>query len=194
MFRRAFTLVELLVVIAIISLLAAILFPVFATARANARRTVCVSQLRQLAMAARMYKQDWDEFPLRLSDLNQSYVREPRVFVCPSDQDHGHHPYNPRLEGDAFLPSGVSYDYVPGWQLATDMGWWNPLPNPGEGKWNDLTPLLDCNWHWAGRYNPSLTTNEAGARGWVLIATAGASVRKIRVEDPLAAFTPDKYR
>ena len=64
MSRRGFTLIELLVVIAIIAILAAILFPVFASARESARRTTCVSNLRQLGMAAHMYAGDYDElFP-----------------------------------------------------------------------------------------------------------------------------------
>lgn len=57
----AFTLIELLVVVAIISVLAAILFPVFAQARAKARQTTCLSNLRQLGMAWQMYAQDYDE-------------------------------------------------------------------------------------------------------------------------------------
>jgi prepilin-type N-terminal cleavage/methylation domain-containing protein/prepilin-type processing-associated H-X9-DG protein len=56
--RRGFTLIELLVVIAIIAILAAILFPVFAQARESARRTACLSNMKQLAMAARMYMED----------------------------------------------------------------------------------------------------------------------------------------
>ena len=56
-----FTLVELLIVIAIILLLAAILFPVFGRARENARRTTCISNMRQLAMGMHMYAQDNDE-------------------------------------------------------------------------------------------------------------------------------------
>ena len=58
--RTGFTLIELLVVIAIIAILAAILFPVFASARAKARQTACASNLRQLGMGIRMYADDWD--------------------------------------------------------------------------------------------------------------------------------------
>lgn len=57
---RAFTLIELLVVIAIISLLAAILLPVFASAREKARQTTCLSNLKQLGLAISLYQQDFD--------------------------------------------------------------------------------------------------------------------------------------
>ena len=60
----AFTLIELLVVIAIIAILAAILFPVFAQARENARKASCQSNLRQLFLGLNLYAQDYDErFP-----------------------------------------------------------------------------------------------------------------------------------
>ena len=61
---RAFTLIELLVVIAILSVLAAILFPVFASARAKARQAACLSNQRQQGLAVLQYVQDYDEtFP-----------------------------------------------------------------------------------------------------------------------------------
>src|SRR5438105_2793681 len=59
--RSGFTLIELLVVIAIIAILAAILFPVFAQAREAARKVSCISNLKQIATAAIMYTQDYDE-------------------------------------------------------------------------------------------------------------------------------------
>jgi prepilin-type N-terminal cleavage/methylation domain-containing protein len=59
--RMGFTLIELLVVIAIIAILAAILFPVFAQARAKARQTACLSDLKQIGNALIMYGQDYDE-------------------------------------------------------------------------------------------------------------------------------------
>jgi len=62
--RRGFTLIELLVVIAIIAILAAILFPVFARARAAARKTTGISNLKQIGLGTMMYIQDYDErFP-----------------------------------------------------------------------------------------------------------------------------------
>ncbi|HEY3330953.1 MAG TPA: DUF1559 domain-containing protein [Capsulimonadaceae bacterium] len=59
--KRAFTIIELLVVIAIIAILAAILFPVFATAREKARQTNCASNLKQCAIGILQYAQDYDE-------------------------------------------------------------------------------------------------------------------------------------
>jgi prepilin-type N-terminal cleavage/methylation domain-containing protein len=59
--KAAFTLIELLVVIAVIAILAALLFPVFASARDKARQAVCLSNLKQIGQALHLYAQDYDE-------------------------------------------------------------------------------------------------------------------------------------
>jgi prepilin-type N-terminal cleavage/methylation domain-containing protein len=67
--RSAFTLIELLVVIAIIAILAAILFPVFAKAREQARKITCVSNTKEIGLSLMMYTQDYDEtFPWLMQD------------------------------------------------------------------------------------------------------------------------------
>jgi len=82
--RSAFTLIELLVVIAIIAILAAILFPVFAQARAKARQATCLSNEKQIALATLMYVQDYDEefYPHRFNCHNGS-----AFTICPQYLD-----------------------------------------------------------------------------------------------------------
>lgn len=91
--KRAFTLIELLVVIAIIAILAAILFPVFARARENARRAACISNLKQIGLGVMQYTQDYDETYHNAYNFNYStawyqayypYIKSDQIFVCPS--------------------------------------------------------------------------------------------------------------
>lgn len=104
-FTRAFTLIELLVVIAIIAILAAILFPVFQKVRENARRTVCISNGKQIGLTVRMYIQDADEtMPIfqayntaatggapgqpghkGVEDALMPYAKSKDLFKCPDD-------------------------------------------------------------------------------------------------------------
>lgn len=93
---QGFTLIELLVVIAIIAILASILFPVFARARENARRSSCQSNLKQIGLGILQYSQDFDEhFPLAwegqwnvatvtvVNEINP-YVKSSQIWRCPS--------------------------------------------------------------------------------------------------------------
>src|SRR5947207_11040145 len=90
--KSAFTLIELLVVIAIISLLAAILFPVFARARENARKSSCANNLKQIAVSIQQYLQDYDEcYPPDGVTVQsgwtltiQPYLKSEQVLQCSS--------------------------------------------------------------------------------------------------------------
>ncbi len=114
---KGFTLIELLVVIAIIAILAAILFPVFAQAREQARKTSCVSNLRQLATCITMYEQDYDETaPLILGydganfniwqKLVQPYAKNYQIVICPDS------PYK-KSDPTAAFDYWLSYGMIP---------------------------------------------------------------------------------
>jgi prepilin-type N-terminal cleavage/methylation domain-containing protein len=96
--RRAFTLIELLVVIAIIAILAAILFPVFAQAREAARRTQCVSNVKNIGTGFQMYLQDYDEvFP--------PWTANSRLLLTPKDKFAMQWLYNTLV--DPYIKNGV---------------------------------------------------------------------------------------
>jgi len=134
---RAFTLIELLVVIAIISILASILFPVFARAREQARKASCQSNLKQIGIAMMMYTQDYDEkYPFaanggatggksnRWYDVVNPYVKsKQQVWICPTagpliryggtvdGYDYGGYAYN--VAGGFYGPGASSYNRNP---------------------------------------------------------------------------------
>ena len=113
---KGFTLIELLVVIAIIALLAAILFPVFARARENARRSSCANNMKQIGLGVLQYVQDYDEtYPHQnhatlanmndltqvipigtdtspnrtVADLLHPYIKSVQIWKCPSASGTG---------------------------------------------------------------------------------------------------------
>ncbi|HEY3333425.1 MAG TPA: DUF1559 domain-containing protein [Capsulimonadaceae bacterium] len=130
--RIGFTLIELLVVIAIIAILAAILFPVFATAREKARQTGCSSNMKQIALGYIQYCQDYDEqspsgvystngvfiavnpgqpASSKLTWLYQldPYIKSTQVYACPSDPT---------------VPASAT-QYVQSYAINTNLGWTN---------------------------------------------------------------------
>ncbi len=113
--RTGFTLIELLVVIAIIAILASILFPVFGRAREQARRSACLSNLKQIGLGLMQYTQDYDErMPFANYDGNnglgfwwmdaiEPYVKSTQIYTCPSRNTFSGNPndytlYRPRAQ------------------------------------------------------------------------------------------------
>ena len=124
-----FTLIELLVVIAIIAILASILFPVFARARENARRSSCQSNLKQIGLGIQQYLQDFDEkYPANRSttppiswfpDQLQPYLKSQQIFVCPSGVDSESWTYS---SGGPTYRSHYGYNYSNYSDLVTFIG------------------------------------------------------------------------
>lgn len=123
--KSGFTLIELLVVIAIIAILAAILFPVFAQARAKARAVTCLSNTKEVGLAWSMYLQDYDEqmAPMLVQNvagspvgygtwalLMQPYIKNWGIFRCPDQAD----------------PTGV-------WGAGPNAWWGNQMRRTGIG-------------------------------------------------------------
>ncbi|RYG36253.1 prepilin-type N-terminal cleavage/methylation domain-containing protein [bacterium] len=137
--NRAFTLIELLVVIAIIAILAAILFPVFAQAKAAAKRVASLSNIKQLGTGVMLYQGDVDDlypkaqaytvyeggstndWASNWAVVTQPYIKSYDVFRSPEDGDKS-------VEGD-WMGVGISYavnsnsDYIgTGWQVKGPFG------------------------------------------------------------------------
>ena len=141
---KGFTLIELLVVIAIIAILAAILMPVFARARENARRTSCASNLKQIGSAAMLYVHDYDEtFPKGVLwpgtvwyEQFYPYTKNGGVFRCPS---------LPRnvSENTTLSSFGLRWEeFGYGWNIGTDDFLSTGYVNGMGTDWEDGQPCV----------------------------------------------------
>lgn len=151
--KRAFTLIELLVVIAIIAILAAILFPVFAQARASARAISCVSNTKQFSLAVLMYAQDYDETIPRL-DNN-------RWDTVPNWGNAGSDPNEPNA-----MFAGVVQPYIKNTDLqycpeAGRTNWKSAIGDPSVDS-NPYVPALDAKGLYVGTYSQQ-------AVNWLLV-------------------------
>lgn len=137
--RRAFTLIELLVVIAIIAILAAILFPVFGQAKEAAKKSTCVSNMKQLGIAWTLYANDSDDvvapawfangggadsavsgpWPVQ---FNQGYIKSKLFLICPSFKD---------APGTSSVFTG--YNYYRDTTYGYNALYLNPAPGCGDG-------------------------------------------------------------
>jgi prepilin-type N-terminal cleavage/methylation domain-containing protein len=142
MFRRSrkvgFTLIELLVVIAIIAILAAILMPVFAQAREKARQATCLSNLKQLGLAAMMYVQDYDE----------TYPGGPGVAGLWIPGPQGSWSNLPTIWGNV-APTNVAGRLLP--YVKNNQVFIDPNDPTGDrfaaGRWNSQFTRLSYWWH-----------------------------------------------
>jgi prepilin-type N-terminal cleavage/methylation domain-containing protein/prepilin-type processing-associated H-X9-DG protein len=168
--RKGFTLIELLVVIAIIAILAAILFPVFAQAREKARQASCLSNMKQISIAALMYFQDYDErFP---SDAG---VARPACPVAP-DGDWGKdfwmfhfYPYIKQRAGNVQQQGGSVYNCPSGSTLqemaADDLACYAFTPAWLQQNWNLVQNAGKYQWYNSYAINEHLADAETALEG-----------------------------
>ncbi|MFP3903009.1 MAG: DUF1559 domain-containing protein [Armatimonadota bacterium] len=154
--RKGFTLIELLVVIAIIAILAAILFPVFARAREKARQSSCLSNCKQLGLAAMMYGQDYDEsvMPTR---TGKNEAGSPMTYWCPRANSEGLlAPYTKNIQificpsrGEPAWPrnAAVGTTYGSNGRLCSDHYYSRPNIRQADLKYPAETVLMaDSDW------------------------------------------------
>ena len=177
---RAFTLIELLVVIAIIAILAAILFPVFAQARAKARQISCISNEKQIALGFMQYVQDYEETaPLFRVVTNNNWwtagVTNWKDGIYPYVKNGGR-PYN---NGQAYTTEGNGGVFACPENSATWSGepvWWNPYTLPG-GTRSDGVGDESTRYPRGYAVNSDAGVNENGASGkfWPCVGDGNCS-------------------
>ncbi|MBN9503218.1 MAG: prepilin-type N-terminal cleavage/methylation domain-containing protein [Armatimonadetes bacterium] len=162
--KKAFTLIELLVVIAIIAILAAILFPVFAQAKAAAKKSADLSNIKQLGTALIMYSSDYDDF-------------YPRGFY--PDPNYGDNGVTWRETTQPYVKSGGRSDgtYSNNQKLAVGDLWRSPT-EPSNSKYGYAGPVSLLPWHNANpaSLEPSRSqTSLEKPAGTMIITTVGVN-------------------
>jgi prepilin-type N-terminal cleavage/methylation domain-containing protein/prepilin-type processing-associated H-X9-DG protein len=184
--RGGFTLIELLVVIAIIAILAAILFPVFARARAKAKQASCESNMKQILLANMMYMTDYDGKPCPGWTMNwtgdgtpyctgtagrqwwqhllQPYVKNVQIFECPAwpGPVHYYGVLEPSFDcGDSNARidnAGIGLNwYAPSTHVATDAGQWLDVTEDSINHPSDLIYIMDVGGSPVGGPSPCLS-------------------------------------
>lgn len=167
--KRAFTLIELLVVIAIIAILAAILFPVLAQAREAAKKTQCLSNAKQIALASVMYTSDnddcWMAWAMRQPAVNggntnltapdaqvMPYAKNNQIFRCPSDSQKRISPNSLRFQDGKYRTMALlrSYNYT---------GNINTVEKAGFDRNTGMGEEMGANanaWNYRGRNNSEI--------------------------------------
>lgn len=152
--KRAFTLIELLVVVAIIAILVALLIPTLSMAKAHGRKVTCLSNLRQMGLAANMYAQDWRFYPLSTPSPSATWAE---FMANPTGIDPSHlgyavglfsyHRVNKLYQCPNLIPLKCEVSYVYNWLAGNEGVPWTTggqlwRLQPDRVEWSDKFVLI----------------------------------------------------
>ncbi|MBL8067308.1 MAG: type II secretion system protein [Armatimonadetes bacterium] len=142
---RAFTLIELLVVIAIVAILAAVLFPVFAQAKQAAKRTFCLSNLRQIGLGNELYISDFDDLMPWIPDSDLQLTLEVRAdhrkYAVVGSFMPLWHPYIKNTQ--LYFSPALGTQKLTGWMSHFDKPWrLNGIDDDAKGRTHYVSDLL----------------------------------------------------
>lgn len=184
---RGFTLIELLVVIAIIAILAAILFPVFAQAKAAAKKAVSISNMKQEVLALNMYATDYDDRYICEWPYNNF---NGEALGGAYDQNHTFHPYlNPYVKNkDIWQPPGGGSEVMKSVNMYGVTDPWCPGNIDACIGTNGNDPALTGGYPMGYLMNESGWSDDAIESGWAnlpsLNKTLGAGLNASELSHP----------